>query len=87
MQELRSFAILTSALSGLVTHHFGMKLSDVGLSPGEQDQLLQAHSAARPCKTSLMAQVGLGYVRPWLIISKRNGNLLRLGNGTCSGST
>lgn len=28
---------------------------------------------------STFAQVGLGYVRPWLIISKRNGHLLRLG--------
>ena len=64
MQHLSDIGIFGSAAFGLMTHHFGVKLSDVGLPSGEQDQLLQAHS------------VGMRYVRSWLIISKKNGKYL-----------
>jgi len=63
-QNLGDFGIFCSAAFGLITHHFGVKMSDVGLPSGEQDQLLQAHS------------VGMRYVRSWLVISKRNGKVL-----------
>eukprot|EP00435_Cladocopium_sp_Y103_P009687 s1532_g2.t1 len=64
MQNLGDFGIFCSAALGLIMHHFGVKMSDVGLPSGEQDQLLQAHS------------VGMRYVRSWLVISKRNGKVL-----------
>ncbi|CAJ1410329.1 unnamed protein product [Effrenium voratum] len=64
MSYVLNFGMLASAVGGLAVHHLSSKISDSSLPPGEQDGLLRAHS------------VGLGYVKPWLMISKRNGGLL-----------
>lgn len=63
-RHVRNYGLVVSAGFGLLTHHFGVKFSDVGLPSGEQDQLLQAHS------------VGMGYVQPWIFVSKRNSRFL-----------
>ena len=57
------------------------------LVKGEQDQLLQAHSALwcdhgfpGPLLVFVdrCTEVGMRYVRSWLVISKRNGKFLQL---------
>eukprot|EP00913_Durusdinium_trenchii_P016468 g15479.t2 len=63
-RHVRNYGLVVSAGFGLLTHHFGVKFSDVGLPSGEQDELLQAHS------------VGMGYVQPWIFVSKRNSRFL-----------